>query len=283
MIMFIDHGHAGVQGSSERIIDKYRLLLGMQTLTEGIERSREYAALCLDCYDLLAQKLECLQDFILDPTFAAIWSQWERDSIVAHHAGLLRRTAVNAVCELEKYLSRRFASGPGPCSRYLQGLSHTVQGEVAALGIDASARVMLVGAGALPTTALSLARETGAEIYGIDIDEEAVRLAQNVVSCCGLDGQVHISGLSIASHWFTANATHFIVASLVARKDQILAAIAGHMRPDAKILLRYGSGIKLLFNYQIDFDPSIHWHTEPISLPHAYYEAMVLRKHVHGC
>ncbi|MEZ1376907.1 pseudopaline biosynthesis protein CntL, partial [Enterobacter hormaechei] len=76
----------------------------------------------------------------------------------------LRDAAVQALCELEKHLCQGVLHEPGEMGRYLGSLLESIRGELDSAGIDADARVLFVGSGALPTSALVLAREVGAHL-----------------------------------------------------------------------------------------------------------------------
>ena len=79
--------------------------------------------------------------------------------------------------------------------RYLGSLLESIRGELDSAGIDADARVLFVGSGALPTSALVLAREVGAHLCCLDIDEEALGCAREIARCQGLEARMQFSSL----------------------------------------------------------------------------------------
>ncbi len=64
--------------------------------------------------------------------------------------------------------------------------------EVALAQIKPLHRVLCIGAGPLPVTAMEIARRCGARVTAIDICPRAVRLGRKAVAKQGLDGQVDI-------------------------------------------------------------------------------------------
>lgn len=118
-----------------------------------------YARECCGCYEILRRKLDRLSGLIGEDCSRAQW-QADSDDPALQALGLrLRDAAVQALCELEKHLCQGALHEPGEMGRYLGGLLESIRGELDSAGIDADARVLFVGSGALPTSALVLARE----------------------------------------------------------------------------------------------------------------------------
>lgn len=142
-----------------------------------------YARECCGCYEILRRKLDRLSGLIGEDCSRAQW-QADSDDPALQALGLrLRDAAVQALCELEKHLCQGVLHEPGEMGRYLGSLLESIRGELDSAGIDADARVLFVGSGALPTSALVLAREVGAHLCCLDIDEEALGCAREIARC----------------------------------------------------------------------------------------------------
>ncbi len=113
-----------------------------------------YARECCGCYEILRRKLDRLSGLIGEDCSRAQW-QADSDDPALQALGLrLRDAAVQALCELEKHLCQGVLHEPGEMGRYLGSLLESIRGELDSAGIDADARVLFVGSGALPTSAL---------------------------------------------------------------------------------------------------------------------------------
>ncbi|VTL98239.1 Uncharacterised protein [Pseudomonas aeruginosa] len=177
-----------------------------------------YARECCGCYEILRRKLDRLSGLIGEDCSRAQW-QADSDDPALQALGLrLRDAAVQALCELEKHLCQGALHEPGEMGRYLGGLLESIRGELDSAGIDADARVLFVGSGALPTSALVLAREVGAHLCCLDIDEEALGCAREIARCQGLEARMQFSSRPPAELAFSRDATHFLIASLVQQK-----------------------------------------------------------------
>ncbi len=266
------------------MVGKYDLLIRLCTFAREIGTLREWSHERSECYELLEQRIERVCDFVSDPESAAEWRRWGREEEILRCAGDLRDTTADALGDLEKHLSRRIDSMPAARGPHLEGFSgslrsrlmDSLRSELTASHMDESSRIVFIGAGALPVTALLLAREIGAELLCLDIDREALRLASKVVERCGLASKVRFSAAPVGASPFTARATHYIIASMVKNKRDVLGAIRRHMHDEAKVLLRGGEGIKSLINYPIEADLSSAWRVTPLVEARALYDAVLL-------
>ncbi|TVP97300.1 MAG: hypothetical protein EA374_00030 [Acholeplasmatales bacterium] len=106
--------------------------------------------------------------------------------------------------------------------------------EALAAGIDATSRVLFVGAGAYPFSALYFATQCQANVTAVDIDADKVRKAHEtfgpVLRCLCADGAcVAVSDYDV-----------IIIAKQVEPKDAVLNHVFSRARPDTKILVRDG-------------------------------------------
>lgn len=129
------------------------------------------------------------------------------------------------------------AAVPWVATLYSSVYEDVIRDEVALAGIGADDRVVNVGCGPTPFTALLLARATGAQVTGIDRDPRAVSRAQRLVARCGLERRVRIL-LGDASDELPP----FDVAVLalqVTPKRPVLAALASRAAPHARLIVRH--------------------------------------------
>lgn len=133
-------------------------------------------------------------------------------------------------------LEHWMAAVPWVAALYASVYEDVIRDEVALAEIDAEDRVLNVGCGPTPFTALLLARATGAQVTGIDRDPRAVSRAHRLVARCGLERRVRIL-LGDAS----AQLPPFDVAVLalqVTPKQPVLAALADRAAPEARLIVR---------------------------------------------
>jgi hypothetical protein len=261
---------------------KKQVIQTLQALECEIRLLTDYARECCGCYAILRKKLDTLAAFIADANNQASWDQWGDDRIVAGHGRRLRDAAVTALSSLEKHLCRCAFHDDAETGSYLASLSGAVHGELRSATIDRDARVIFIGAGALPTSAMLIARETGAALLCLDIDEEAVALGAALAAREGLQGSVKFSSQPVTQAGFARDATHFVVASLVREKQAVLAQIRTIMRRDAKVLLRYGNGIKSLFNYPVTGSWVQSWKTTSLAVHQPLYDTLMLERHAYA-
>jgi hypothetical protein len=111
--------------------------------------------------------------------------------------------------------------------------------------------VLLVGSGSFPMTPLYVAERIGAGVVGVDIDVEAVELGRRVVQRLGggLEQNIRLEHLPVQSLPFTGEATHVIFSSTVEAKYDLLDLLHSLTREDVVVAMRFGDGLKALFNF----------------------------------
>ncbi len=147
----------------------------------------------------------------------------------AQKLGVIPRTTAR----LEQWM----AALPRVATLYVGAYRDVIRREAALAGIEADDRVLNIGCGAAPFTALLLARETGALITALDHDHRAVKSARRMVRRCGLGRQVKVR-LGEASD----GVPPFDVAVLalqVTPKRPVLAALASRAAPHARLIVRH--------------------------------------------
>lgn len=106
---------------------------------------------------------------------------------------------------------------------YLGSLLKSIRGEFDSTRTDVDARVLSVDPGTPSTPALVLVRGIGAYLYCLDIDEEVLDHAREIVRCQGLEACMQFFLLPPAELVFSRYVTHFLVASLVQQRSAVLA------------------------------------------------------------
>jgi hypothetical protein len=186
--------------------------------------------------------------------------------------------SVEALCDLEKHQAKTISGHKLDFSKYLSALFHSVKEELQSFGIGGHSKVVFIGSGAFPLSALTIAKEFGAEVLGVDRDSEAVLLSRQVVKAFGLEEKVSFSDSPLSSLCFVRDATHIIIASLVENKLKVLDQLMGLIKDDAKILVRYGNGVKSVFNYPFMDEISEDWIPSRLSERNSIYDMLILGK-----
>lgn len=255
---------------------KYALLLALKSFDYELTHLGSYARQSADCYELLESKLDALCRFILREDNRSDWSRWGELDELKGLSAQLRHTSSQALGELEKFQSRRLLERREYGSEYWSLLSSSVREELEDYAITGESRVLFVGSGSLPLSALTIARQTGAALCCLDIDQEAAELGARVVETAGLLGRCRVvSSYAEALDW-SQQATHVFIASLVERKCEVVEQLECCIPREARIIVRYGNGLKSLFNYPLlaEFGPG--WQAKPLSRSDRIYDTLLL-------
>lgn len=169
----------------------------------------------------------------------------------------LRAQSARCAAVMEKYRALRLLEGRAGSVGYFANVESCIEEEFGAVGPTRDSRVLLVGSGSFPMTLLNVAARTGAATAGVDIDPEAVALGRRVVELLGSDLSSDLGGdLDIALEdlpaeelRFTPGATHIVISSTVETKYDILHRLHAVTRDDVVVAMRFGDGLKSLFNY----------------------------------
>ncbi|WP_440108812.1 nicotianamine synthase family protein [Paenibacillus sp. QZ-Y1] len=255
---------------------KYTFLLSLRSLEYEIKQLSIYAKENEECFDLLQLKLDALCQFITIEENDKQWLKWGNKDEIQLYVKQLRETAVQALCEMEKYQSGLAIEQRLNISKYIETLSRSVRNELRIFRISDSSKVLFVGSGAFPLSALTIAQETNAEIVCLDIDLEAVEKGKRVAETSGLGNKIIFSGKPLKELSYVGEATHIVIASLVSNKLEILNDLKETIQPRTQIMMRYGNGLKSLFNYPLEEDLSDDWRRTYISTGEDFYQTMII-------
>lgn len=258
--------------------ERFRLLLSLKVIEYEINELLKFAKECDECFDLLKTKLDSLHQFMTDETNISLWQVWGGDKDIVSFSERVREASVRALCEMEKYQSVRSCNHQLNASEYINTLSRSVKRELEELDIRSDSKVLFIGSGAFPVSALTIASEKNVEVYCVDIDHEAVMMGERVAEITGLATLVKFSNKGLKNLPFVKKATHVVIASLVKNKLEVLNELKSSLQPHTRVILRYGNGLKSIFNYPLDTDLSKDWETKRMSGTKGIYETMILQK-----
>lgn len=206
--------------------------------------------------ELLAGYSQLVTDPSNEPDYAQLAATGPGLELVAR----LREESARCVAVTEKYRALRLLQGRSGADAYFANIESCIAGEFGALAPDASSTVLLVGSGSFPMTLLNLAARTGASARGIDIDAEALDLGRKVVAQLGGGLDIRLLGQGIEQLDFLGETTHIVISSTVSVKYEMLHQLHALTRDDVVVAMRFGDGLKSLFNYPLQpVDPAL-WH-----------------------
>ena len=254
---------------------QYQLLVAISTFESQIQTLTHYSIENCECFFLLQEKLDELCSWILQEKPQTISKELgiapEHDRLIKQ----LRETTVKALCMLEKHQSQCAKEHPLNLSEYLYQLSENTKIELKSAEIKSNSRVLFIGSGSYPISAVTISQFTGAAVHGIDIDEQAVTMAN----------QLDFSHLSttfsckdLITEFVAFRPTHIIIASLVEHKWEVLKQLKPHLHRSHRILVRFGNGLRSAFNYP--FNPHLidGWDTKLLLNNSAIYETVLMER-----
>jgi histidine 2-aminobutanoyltransferase len=263
--------------------DKYEFLFSIKMLQHEINELSTYIRESKYCYELLTNKLDDLSKFVVNEKNDRQWELWGDDEDIRKYSEELRETSSKAICKLEKYQSSFTANDQIAISEYMSSLSDSVKKELEIYDITVKSKVVFIGSGAFPISALTIAKETGAKIMCLDIDVEAVQMGQNIAEMTGLASSVSFTNKTVKQLSFVKEATHVFIASLVQKKLDVLRDLKSVLPTGAKVIIRYGNGLKSIFNYPLDQDLSTEWNQMNVQQQNYFYDTIVLKKRMTNC
>ncbi|MFS0726926.1 SAM-dependent methyltransferase [Paenibacillus sp. 1P07SE] len=191
----------------------------------------------------------------------------------------LRDASARCVARMEKIRARRLlASGDAPHD-YFRNIEASIEEEFGRFAQTPVTEVVLVGSGSFPMTPLLIAQRTGARVVGIDVDKEAIELGRQVVDRLGPGLPIRLEHTTLDRLAGIGSASHVIFSSTVSVKYQLLDWLYGAARQDAVVIMRYGNGLKSLFNYPMEDTDSRKWElVETTVRPEHIFDVAVYRK-----
>ncbi|MEK3883365.1 nicotianamine synthase family protein [Paenibacillus sp. PL2-23] len=200
-------------------------------------------------------KLESLLNefslFVTNDGNKAAWNRLSPSELESLESDMQRIRGASASCVamMEKHRALRLREGHSSIADYFRNIETCIDTEFGGFSVTPHSKVLLVGSGSFPMTPLLIARRTGAEVVGIDIDEEAIQLGQEVVDRLGGGLPIRLEHGSVEHLAYTGEATHIIFSSTVGLKYELLDRLHALTMEHVVVAMRYGNGLKSLFNY----------------------------------
>lgn len=200
-------------------------------------------------------ELEILLDdyssFITDERNKQAWEQLkiQESSNLNKLVRDLRKKSAHCVAIMEKYRALKLLNGNTEISDYFKNIEECIEEEFGSFQVTSKSKVLLVGSGSFPMTPLLIAKRTGAEVVGIDIDDEAIKLGRKVVEKLGDYSNIRLENALVENLDFVKEVTHIIFSSTVESKYDILDQLYTLTNKNVVAAMRYGDGLKSLFNY----------------------------------
>lgn len=231
------------------MLEEYEFILSLKLMEFEIRQITAYTKAFPQCYTMLKNKLDGLSDFIHNEENRQNWQLWQSNNEVQELTRTVRETSIHALRLLEKHQAGHSQKDEIQLSKYIDLLSISLHSEWKCLQIDRESNVLFIGSGASPVSVLAIAQETGAEVVGQDLDKEAVDLAKQATAMNEAESRVTFTYQPLKELAYTKEATHIIVASHVENKHEVLEELRQLANSQVKILIRFGNGLKSLFNY----------------------------------
>ncbi|MED0715979.1 methyltransferase domain-containing protein [Aeribacillus composti] len=263
-------------------------MIALKTFQESISYFLEKFADLTKKYDHTinhCSELELLIDdyskFITNEKNQEAWERLElqESSELSQLAADLRKKSALCVAIMEKYRALKLQDGNVDIADYFKNIESCIEEEFGSFQITSESKVLLVGSGSFPMTPLLIAKRTGAEVVGIDIDDEAIKLGRNVVERLGRGLNIRLEKLSVEDLDFTKDVTHVIFSSTVESKYDILDQLYELTNDHVVAAMRYGDQLKSLFNYPLREVDEKKWKlVENIIRPNHVFDIALYKK-----
>lgn len=227
----------------------------------------------------LCELIDNYSSFITNRNNEKHWNQLKQSIEIIALIENLRNNSAVCIQIIEKYRALVLAYEKKGMSDYFRNIGDCIEKEFGDFQINSQSKVLMVGSGAFPLTLLMVAERTGAEVFGIDIDDEAIQLGRHVVNKLGSHLSIQIDQKSVGELEIIRQISHIIFSSTVSNKYDILDQLYGLTNQDVLIAMRYGNGVKSLFNYPMQKVDETKWHiVEEIIHPQSVFDVILYQK-----
>lgn len=208
--------------------------------------------------------------------------EWEKQPASAEFTTLLdelRIASALCVAMMEKYRALRLLNGEADSTDYFRNIESSIREEFGGVRVHSDSKVLLVGSGSFPMTPLYIAKQTGAEVIGIDIDAEAIDLGRKVIDRLGAGLRIRLENLFLEQLEDIEEVTHIIFSSTVSLKYDLLDQLYPLTNEHVVVAMRYGNQLKSLFNYpKQETDPRKWELTDTIIHPKHVFDVALYKK-----
>ena len=187
-----------------------------------------------------------------------------------HHDNLHQNPAVQKItfeaASLCGYLEKSVGAGEIDLhhSAYCQEILRISRHEGSLAQVNKKSHVYLIGCGSVPITALCLAQEHGCEVTCLDNDAKCLIEAERFLGRQPL-GRFHFALPDEIDDW--AQYSHIYLTGLVPEKETELEKIAAKVSPGSRVVVRHGSGLKVLFTFPLPKIDERVWKIDHVLAP----------------
>ncbi|MGE7946862.1 SAM-dependent methyltransferase [Lysinibacillus sp. NPDC093688] len=226
----------------------------------------------------LEEAIDDYSSFITNSENENQWDNLEQTFEISLLIEKLRKMSSDCVKMMEKYWALKYLHENEEMTDYFRNIESCIEKELSGFHITNKSKVLLVGSGPFPITLLSIAKRTGAEVLGIDIDDEAILLGRQVAAKLG-NHTIQIENKSVNELQSIQLISHIIFSSTVNCKYDILEQLHDLTNKDVMIAMRYGNALKSLFNYPMQTVDATKWRiVENIAVPHGVFDIALYQK-----
>ncbi|MGN4125890.1 nicotianamine synthase family protein [Lysinibacillus sphaericus] len=230
-------------------------------------------------YSELCEIIDDYSSFIINHDNDKQWNNLEQSIEILSLVENLRNNSSVCVQIIEKYRALVLRHENEEITDYFRNIEDCIEKEFGGFQITSQSKVLLVGCGSFPITLLMIAERTGADVFGIDIDDEAIQLGKHVVNKLGSHLSIQIDNKSVGELAVINQISHIIFSSTVSCKYDILEQLDDLTIKDVLIAMRYGNGLKSLFNYPMQKVDETKWHiVEKIMHPQRVFDVILYQK-----
>ncbi|WP_230874913.1 SAM-dependent methyltransferase [Lysinibacillus cavernae] len=233
----------------------------------------------LVAYSELCELIDDYSSFIINFDNEKHWSNISQSNEIISLIENLRTNSSVCVQIIEKYRAFVLEIENEEVTDYFRNIEDCIEKQFGDVQITSQSKVLLVGSGAFPITLLMVAERTGAQVFGIDIDDEAVQLGKHVVNQLGSHLSIQIDKKTVGELTVIKQISHIIFSSTVSSKYDILEQLYDLTNKDVLIAMRYGNGLKSLFNYPKQKVDATKWRImENIKHPQSVFDVILYQK-----
>lgn len=227
----------------------------------------------------LCELMDEYSSFIINRDNEEQWANMKESKEILLLTDNLRMNASVCVQILEKYRALLLSHEQEAVTDYFRNIENCIRKEFGDFEITSQSKVLLIGSGSFPITLLMVAERTGADVFGIDIDDEAIQLGKQVVNKLGDHLSIQIDKKSVTELAVVKQVSHIIFSSTVSNKYDILDQLYDVTNNDVLVAMRYGNGLKSLFNYPMQKVDDTKWHiVEEIMHPQDVFDVILYQK-----